>query len=198
MKYPVPLILLAVAVPASLPAQVRLSAMVSASGGTALVHDQINQDIKVDQLLNPALILGASLPVAPKDRLGVELGLGFAKTHIMESGLGTFPGPSYRTFTATLGYEGPIVWRFRYRASAGVLKYMPDKEGVFRDGGPAVLLLGVAVDYRWPIRAPFDLTARLQYDFHRFTTTTLEQAGYGRSQDVHRIGLGIGIGFTRQ
>jgi hypothetical protein len=196
MKRPLCLLPLWAAMPAALAAQVRISALFSVTDGTDLVRDQIGQKITVEQRMIPALTVGAAVPVAPKDRLGVELGLGLGKTRIQETGIGTSDGPSYRTLTATLGYEGPIVWRFRYRASAGVLKYLPDQDGIFREGGPAVLLLGFAVEYRAPIRSRFDLMARLQYDFHRFTTTTLQNAGFGRSEDVHRVGLGLGLGFT--
>ncbi len=182
---------------APLAAQVRYSAMLSVGGGTVLLSDRIFQDIELEQKRFAAFTLGASLPVAPRDLLGIEVGLGAGGTRVFEEGVGRAEGPSYRTLTATLGYEGPVVWRLRYRASAGVLKYLPDKEGVFRQGGPAALLLGAAAEYRMPFGPGLDLFGRLQYDFHRFFTRELEDRGFGRSQDVHRLALGLGIGYTR-
>ncbi|HXG43383.1 MAG TPA: outer membrane beta-barrel protein [Gemmatimonadales bacterium] len=184
-------------VPGGLAAQVRYSAMLSVGGGTELLRDRIFQDIELEQKHLAALTLGASLPVAPRDRLGVEVGLGFGGTTVSEAGVGRTDGPSYRTLSATLGYEGPVAWRIRYRASAGVLKYLPDKRDIFRRGGPAALLLGAAAEYRMPFGRGLDLFGRLQYDFHRFITRELEDRGFGRSQDVHRLAIGLGIGYLR-
>lgn len=198
MKLTGRLLALLLLTPAGLLAQARYSASIAVFGGTRLVRDRIFQDISLKQKLAPTFLVGASLPVAPEDRVGIEVGLGFGGSTVSEDGVGDVGGPSYRTLSATLGYEGPIFWRFRYRASAGVLKYLPTKEDLFRQGGPAVLLLGFATEYRLPIRKPFDVTATLRYDFHRFTTRELQDRGFARNQDVHRLALGVGIGFTRK
>lgn len=187
----------ALLLPAAAAGQARYSLTLGATGGTRLVSDRIFQDIEVGQAIAPTVTLGASLPVSARERAGFELAMGFGKTRIKEAGLPTVDGPHYRTLSGTVGVQGPILGALGYRFGAGLLKYLPDKEGFFRQGGPLLLLLSGGVDYRLPIRGPVGVVARVRYDYQRFNTNELLASGFARTQDVHRIGVGLGIEYQR-
>ena len=188
-------LVLALLCPAALAGQIRYSASLDFMGGTKLSTDRIFQDITVNQKLAPTVVLGASLPVSARERFGVELGLGFGGTNIKESGFPTTSGPSYRTLSLTGGVEGPIFHRLRYRAGAGILKYLPDKQDFFRTGGPTLLLLTGGASYTIPLKGDLALVARLRYDYQRFSSDEFAANGFTRTQDVHRLGGGLGIEF---
>ena len=181
--------------PAALTGQIRYSASLDIMGGTKLATDHIFQDITVSQKLAPTVVLSASLPVSARERFGLELGLGFGGTEIKESGFPTTTGPAYRTLSLTGGVEGPIFQRLRYRVGAGILKYLPDKEGFFRSGGPTLLLLSGGASYAFPLKGGLGLVARLRYDYQRFSSDEFTANGFSRTQDVHRLGGGLGIEY---
>lgn len=190
-------LLLAALVPTAAAGQARYSLGLGATGGTRLATDRIFQNIDVTQGIAPTVTLGASLPVSPRERAGVEVALGFGKTRIKESGFPTADGPAFRTLSVTGGVQGPIWGPIGYRFGAGLLKYLPDKEGIFRSGGPLLLVLAGGADYRLPLRGPVGLVARLRYDYQRFNTDELQSSGFSRTQDVHRVGLGLAIEYQR-
>jgi len=188
---------LAALLPAALAGQARYSAVFGVTGGTRLAQDRIFQTIDVTQALAPTVTIGASLPVSPRERAGLEIALGFGKTRIKETGLPTVDGPSFRTLSVIGGVDGPLLGPLRYHGGAGIMKYLPDKEGIFSQGGPTLLLLSGGVDYHITTRGAFGLVARLRYDYQRFSTTTLTATGFSRTQDVHRVGVGLGIEYQR-
>jgi hypothetical protein len=190
-------LVLAAALPLPVAAQARYSMTFGATGGTRLLTDKIFQDIRVTQSIAPTVILGAALPVSKRERAGLEVGLGFAKTRIKETGLSQYDGPSYRTLSVAFVVQGPLFQRFTYSGGAGLLKYLPDKEGIFRQGGPLLLILSGGVDYHQPIRGSLGLLARVRYDYQRFSTDELRALGFARTQDVHRVGVGLGLEYTR-
>ena len=73
---------LALLVPATAAGQARYSLTLGATGGTRLATDRIFQDIQVTQAIAPTITLGASLPVSPRERAGVEVALGVGQTPI--------------------------------------------------------------------------------------------------------------------
>ncbi len=188
---------IATLLPATLAGQAQYTATFGVTGGTRLVSDRIFQTIEVTQALAPTITLGASLPVSARERAGLEVALGLGKTRINEAGFPTVDGPSFRTLSITGGVEGPLFGPLRYRGGAGVLKYLPDKNGIFARGGPTLLLLLGGIDYRLPMRGAIGVVARLRYDYQRFSTDELAGLGFGRTQDVHRLGLGLGIEYHR-
>lgn len=188
---------LALVLPAALAGQARYGLTLGATGGTRLVTDRIFQDIEITQGLAPTVTLSASLPVSERERGGIEVALGFGKTRIKESGFPTVDGPDFKTLSITGGVQGPIISTLGWRFGAGLLKYLPEKEGIFRSGGPLLLILSGGADYRLPIRGPVGVVARLRYDYQRFNTDELQSSGFGRTQDVHRLGLGLGIEYQR-
>lgn len=191
-----PATLLALCLPVTLSGQARYTATIGLTAGTPLVEDQIFQAVRVGQKLAPTATLGVSLPVSERERAGLEVALGFGRTRIRETGLPDADGPGYRTLSVTAGVEGPIIDRLSVRGGAGVLKYLPDDAGIFRGGGPLLFLLTGGADYRLPMRGSIGLVARLRYDYQRFSTSALEAAGFARSQDVHRLGFGLGVEYT--
>jgi hypothetical protein len=188
-------LLLALLGPAALAGQIRYSASLDFMGGTKLATDRIFQEITVSQKFAPTVVLGASLPVSARERFGIELALGFGGSRIRESGFPTTSGPSYRTLSLTGGVEGPLFHRLRYRAGAGILKYLPDKEAFFRRGGPTLLLLTGGASYHVPLKGGLGLVARIRYDYQRFSSNEFAANGFSRTQDVHRLGGGLGIEF---
>jgi hypothetical protein len=188
---------LAALLPAALAGQARYSATFGVTAGPPLARDRIFQTINVTQALAPTFTLGASLPVSARERAGLELSLGLGKTRIEETGLPTVDGPSFRTLSLVAGVDGPLLGPLKYHGGAGIMKYLPDKEGIFAKGGPTLLLLSGGVNYHIPMRGAIGLVAKLRYDYQRFSTNTLTATGFARTQDVHRVGLGLGIEYQR-
>jgi hypothetical protein len=188
---------LAALLPTALAGQARYSAAFGLVGGTKLAQDRIFQDIRVTQQLAPTITLGASLPVSPKERAGLEVSLGFGKTQVQEAGFPTIDGPSYKTLGFTAGVDGPLLGPLRYRFGAGLVKYLADKEGIFRQGAPLLLILTLGSDYHVFTAGRMGVVARLRYDYQRFSTDELRSTGFGRTQDVHRVGLGLALEYTR-
>jgi opacity protein-like surface antigen len=188
---------LAACLPAAAGAQARFGLAAGVTGGTALVNDRIFQDIHLTQQLAPTVTLSGSLPVSPRERAGLEIALAFFGSHVVESGFPTISGPSYRTLSVSGGVDGPLFGPLRYRAGAGVLKYLVSREGIFLDGGPTLVTLTGGLDL--PLRrfGPWQLVTRLRYDYQRFNTRSLQLSGFSRSKDVHRLGLGLGVTYTR-
>ncbi len=188
---------LAALLPAALAGQARYSFGVSAMGGTKLAEDRIFQNITISQKVAPTFTLGASLPVSARERAGLEISLGIGKTQIKEDGFSKVDGDSYKTLGFTAGVDGPLFHQLRYRFGAGLMKYMADKEGIFRQGGPLLLTLSLGTDYHIVNAGKMGLAARLRYEYQRFSTDELRFAGFARTQDVHRLGLGLAVEYTR-
>jgi hypothetical protein len=188
---------LAAIAPAPALAQIRYSFGVGLTGGTKLVEDRIFEDIVVEQRPAPTFTVGVSTSVSAKERAGVELALGLAKTRIKESGEPEIDGPDFKTFGLSVGVDGPVLKVLRYRIGAGLIKYFPDKEGFFRQGGPLLLTLALGADVPVYSTGALGLVGRVRYDYQRFSTDELRTAGFARTQDVHRVGLGLAIEYSR-
>jgi hypothetical protein len=173
-----------------------IHARLGLTGATDLVTDRITQEITVRQNLAPTLLVGASLPVSPTLNAGLEVSLGTGGLDATEGGASTDLG-TLRTAMITVGLEGPLVWQLRWRGGVGVLKYWPSNDtGIFLLGGPTDYLLMAGADYRRALNADWSIVAGVRYDYHRFTTDALEARGFSQSQQVHRVGLLVGVSRT--
>ena len=92
----------------ALHAQVDYNARVGATWATALVRDDIINEIEVQQKLAPTLVLGVALPIAPLYRAGLELALATSGYQSKEDGGETVDLGTLRTGTITLGLDGPV------------------------------------------------------------------------------------------
>jgi hypothetical protein len=177
----------------ALQAQVDLTARAGVTWATPLLRDQIIEEVEVRQKLAPTLVLGASLPLAPRYEAGLELTLTSSGYRANEDGSTTDLG-TIRTGSATLGLHGPVAGAVRWRAGAGLLGYFPKEDsGAFQSGGATRFLAGAGVDYRRPMSSSWQLIASLRYDWHRFTTDELQSRGFNGSQAVHRISATVGL-----
>jgi hypothetical protein len=194
MRTTLPLILVLVGGAPSLHAQVDYNARVGVTWATRLLRDDVINEIEVRQKLAPTLVLGASLPIAPLYRAGLELALATSGYRSKEAGGSTVDLGTVRTGAVTLGLEGPVSRGFRWRAGVGLLRYLPtEDQGIFLRGGTTRFLAGAGIDYRRPILTQWDLMVSLRYDFHRFSTDELEARGFSQSQGVQRVGVTVGL-----
>ncbi|HEU5041184.1 MAG TPA: hypothetical protein VFT84_10205 [Gemmatimonadales bacterium] len=193
---PRPFLILALMLPASaagLAAQTDYYARVGAIGAGNLLRDVIVSEITVKQSIAPMVALGASLPIAPRYRVGLEATLVSGGFHSDEGGTETDLG-TLRTGSLLLNLEGPITGQFRWRAGLGGIMYWPsDEDGIFAQGGTTRWLAGGGVDYRRPVLTRWDLMASARYDYHRFTTDELDQRGFSSTQGVSRVSLSVGL-----
>jgi hypothetical protein len=177
----------------ALHAQVDLTARGGVTWATPLLRDGIIEELEVRQKLAPTLVLGASLPIAPRYDAGLELMLTSSGYRASEDGTTTDLG-TIRTGSVTLGLHGPVGGRLRWRAGTGLLRYFPkNKSGMFQDGGTTRFLAGAGLDYRHPMSSSWQLIGSLRYDWHRFTTEELQSRGFSGSQGVQRISATVGL-----
>jgi hypothetical protein len=177
----------------ALHAQVDLTARAGVTWATALLRDEIIEEVEVQQKLAPTLVLGASMPIAPRYDAGLELTLTSSGYRANEGGSTTDLG-TIRTGSATLGLHGPVAGSLRWRAGVGLLGYFPKEEnGLFQSGGTTRFLAGGGLDYRRPMSSSWQLIASLRYDWHRFTTDELQSRGFSQSQGVQRIAATVGV-----
>ena len=178
---------------APLTAQTRLTVRLGVTGSTHLIEDQIVAPITVKPSLAPTLTLGASLPAAPRYDAGLELAFSAGGSKVIENGVNTSYG-TIKTLALTAGIDGPLISTVRWRGSVGILKYWGSSEqGIFRQGGPTAVLVGLGAEYRHSWQPGLELIFAARYDWHRFTTDELKSRGFTRSTDVHRVGLSLGI-----
>lgn len=200
LQYALPLVAgLALAAAPRVEAQVRISALVGVTGSSSLVNDQIFQDIEIKPALAPTFFLSASLPVAEKLSLSLDLSYGSSSADLTETGEASTDVGSLGVFTAAAALGGPLVSRLSWRLSLGILQYYPSEEtGVFRDGVPLAALFGAGLDWRQPFSDRWSGVLGVRYDFHLFTTPALENAGFSGSQQVSRVGLALGAAWDFQ
>jgi hypothetical protein len=191
-----PVVLLALLLPvgaAALPAQAEYSARVGAIGAGNLLRDAIVREITLRQSIAPMVALGASLPIGPGFRAGLEATLSSGSYHSTEDDVDTDLG-TLRTGSMMAHLEGPIWGPVRWRAGLGALVYWPsDETGIFQQGGTTRWLAGAGADYRRAALSRWDLLASVRYDYHRFITDELERRDFAQTQAVSRVSLSVGL-----
>jgi hypothetical protein len=196
------LLLLLIALPttglAILQAQTDYYARLGATYATNLLRDAIVREIHVRQSVAPTLALGASLPITPVYRTGLEATFTSSGYHssdgVTQTDLGTL-----RTGSVLLHLEGPVWHRASWRAGVGLIRYFPAQDsGIFLRGGTTRFLAGGGLDYRPPLSKRWEFMVSLRYDFHRFTTDELAARGFSGNQGVQRISASVGVARARQ
>lgn len=171
-------------------------ARLGVTGATSLVTDRIINTIDVRQNFAPTVLIGASLPVAQDVNASLEVSLATGSFDAEEGAASQSLG-TVRTMTATLGAEGRLTWNLRWRAGLGIIRYWPSEDqGIFRRGGPTDFVLTGGVDYTRQLSDDWAVLGGVRYDYHRFTTEELQARGFSQSQQVHRVGLLVGIART--
>ncbi len=188
----IPALLLA-AGPGALHAQTDYYARVGVVGASTLVRDVLGTEISVRQAIAPMVAIGASMPISPGYRAGVEATLSSGGFDAEQDGSATDLG-TIRTGSVLAGLDGPIWKSIRWRVGLGGLFYWPSEEsGIFLQGGPIRFLAGAGADWRRPVMPSWDLMVSARYDFHRFTTDELKRRGFSQAQGVSRISLSVGL-----
>jgi hypothetical protein len=182
--------------PRTLAAQAEFTARAGATWSSTLVEDEVEvgTPITLSAGIAPTLVLGASLPLTPKNRLGLELALARSDAEVDDGGaVSTLTGLTTAAITA--GFDGAIRDPFRWRVVFGAIKYLPGEEvGVFREGGPWRWVAGLGLDWSRPLSERLRLEAGVRYDYHRFTTDALRDQGFANPEAVHRVALTVGVG----
>jgi hypothetical protein len=185
--------LLLVAGPGALRAQTDYYARLGLVGAGTLLRDVLGTEITVRQSIAPMAAIGASMPISPGYRAGVEATFASGGFDAEQGGSDTDLG-TIRTGSVLVGLDGPIWKTVRWRVGMGGLFYWPAQDsGIFLQGGPMRFLAGAGVDWRRPVMPSWDLMASARYDFHRFTTDELKRRGFSQSQGVSRISLSVGL-----
>src|SRR5687767_11146407 len=116
---------------AALQSQVGYDARLGLTVATELLRDVVVQQIEVRQSLAPTLALGASLPIAPLYRAGLEATLTTSGYHSSEGNTETDLG-TLRTGSVVLGLDGPVWRTVHWRAGVGFIRYWPSEDrGIF-------------------------------------------------------------------
>lgn len=192
------LLLTSLLLPSALTAQSSSTfyAGLGATWSSKLVEDRIVSDVITTQpAVAPTIMVGGATEVFPRYDVDIELQFTTGSYSADTKGKGSTKLGTLHTFSATIGLDGPLFKPpFRWRASVGVLKYLPTEDtGMFLQGGPLKFLMGLGAQYRRPVSSAIDLSVTLRYDFHRFTTDELQRQGFSQTQQVHRVGLTVGI-----
>jgi hypothetical protein len=174
-------------------AQTDYYARVGAVGASRLVRDFLESEISVRQSIAPMVSIGASMPISPGYRAGIEATVASGGLEAEQDGSETDLG-TVRTGSLLLGLDGPIWRSLRWRVGLGGLSYWPSEDsGIFLQGGPIRFLAGAGADWREAVMSKWDLMVSARYDFHRVTTDELERRGFSQAQGVSRISLSVGI-----
>ena len=176
-----------------LQAQVDYYARAGAMWASTLVRDVLVTEVTVQQSIAPMVSLGASLPISPGYRTGLEATFVSGGYSAQQDGAETDLG-TLRTASVMLGLDGPVVQSLRWRVGLGGIFYLPSEDrGIFLEGGPVRVVAGAGADWRRPVMSQWDLMVSARYDVHRFTTDELEQRGFSQAQSVNRVSLSVGL-----
>ena len=174
-------------------AQTDYYARAGAQWASILVRDVLATEVTVHQSIAPMVALGASMPISPGYRAGLEGTLSTGSYSAEQDGVETDLG-TLRTASVVLGLDGPVWKTLRWRVGLGGIFYWPSEDrGIFLQGGPIRYLAGAGADWRNPLMRTWDLMVSARYDFHRFTTDELDLRGFSQAQSVSRVSLSVGL-----
>ena len=188
----------ALAVAPPLVAQIGYHARAGVIRSSTLVRDRIVEDVVTSQGISPVIVLGATLPLAPRYGIGLEAAYAPGSLSAAYDDGRTTDLGGLGSASAMIELDGPLGGGVRWRGGVGLLRYMPsEEEGIFARGGVTRYLVGAGADFRRPALRAWDLMVSARYDYHRFATDELRARGFGGAQGVHRVSLTIGLARSR-
>lgn len=177
-------------------AQVRVNLEVGPLVSSRLVRDSIVTPLSIR--LNPALAAGARVTALLSGpwRVGVLARVSRSDLELKEG------GTESRITTLTVWHAGAVLARalaggVSADATVGVLLYQASstQANLFQDGEPRPIVWGIGVRYELPVSARLRAGMRVAYDGHRFGTPTLRINGFRDKQFVHRVFVGVILGW---
>ena len=163
-----------------------------------LLHDNIaGEDITTQQSIAPFVRLGAGLPLAPKLGVGLEATAAWGGYSAHENGTKTDLG-NITTLGFLANLNGPIAGQLHWRAGIGMIGTIPsDDAGIFLQGGKWNALFSAGLDYYLPLFTKFDLMIGARADTHTLTPNQVTVVGFGGTQWVPQISLGVGLSLRK-
>ncbi len=168
------------------------------AGGTVsstLVGEVIQDPISQRPSLSPTGTALIGWAFRQGYRLGIEGRYATGTLKVYDGGAST-SGDLGRLATLQIGLvaDGPVRGAFRWEATVGMLRYMPEQQiGAFRDGNPSPLLIGGGIAWSHPLSTAMRVIVDARYDYHAFNTTRLQSQRYSGTQAVHRGALTLGL-----
>jgi hypothetical protein len=163
-----------------------------------LLHDVIaGETITTQQSIAPMIRLGAGLAVAPKVGVGIEVTFATGGYHATEPDQTVDLG-SISTLSFLGNLNGPIVQRLRWRIGIGMIGTLPSQDtGIFLQGGNWNALFSAGLDYYLPLLKKFDLMIGARADAHSLTPGQTTVVGFGGTQWVPQVSLGVGLSLRK-
>ena len=175
-------------------AQTRLGVHAGGTLASALVRDSIVQPLTLRSAPGPGVRFTLDTQLSPVYQAGVSLATTWGPLRERT------PDAS-RDVVHLASWHPAVTLRRRIGAalsawaSAGAIMYRPDRSAgtLFAQGAPIVPVLGLGVGLARPLGGNLALVLDAGYDVHRFTTTTLRDAGFIGERVVHRVVVSLGV-----
>ena len=189
------LVVLLIACPATVRAQVSLHASLSARYNSTLVHDSIVTPLDVRPAIGPALAVSADLPLSGPWQLELLADLGTSPLQRHDADGSTAEITRLWTLGIAVGLRRHLHPWLDGRFAIGALNYLPAQSvGLFSDGAGGVIPYGsLAFDVAPALLARHRLALELAGDLHKFLTPALRSAGFTESRVVYRITAGVRV-----
>jgi hypothetical protein len=163
-----------------------------------LLHDNIaGQEITTQQSIAPLIRLGAGLPLAPKVDVGLEVAVAWGGYSADDGESSTDLG-NITTLSFLANIDGPIVQHLRWRAGLGMINTIPSQDsGIFLQGGSWNVLFSAGLDYYVPFKRTLDIMIGARADTHTLTPAQTTVVGFGGTQWVPQVSLGVGLAWHK-
>jgi hypothetical protein len=163
-----------------------------------LLHDNIaGQEITAQQSIAPMVRIGASLPLAANLGVGLEATAAWGGYSADSDGSSNDLG-DITTLSFLANLNGPIVQRLHWRAGIGMIGTIPsDDAGIFLQGGSWNVLFGAGLDYYVPFKQSLDFMIGARVDTHTLSPGQTTTVGFGGTQWVPQVSLGVGLSFRK-
>jgi len=180
--------------PTALGAQVSVGLRIGAVGSSNLVRDSVVETLEVRPQVAPQLGLRISFPAGTRYVFGGDIAVSRSDLQAR--------GDTASTTVTTLTQWAPgaflraalLPW-LGAEARIGALIYDPGETvgTLFADGAPVEPLLGLGVTMERALGSRLVAAVIVQYDVHRFTTTSLRARGFSGQTTVHRLAIGLSL-----